>query len=384
MTARTPDILAPARGPRRSPRRPHATPESIVVAACLVAAWLVSAPPAPAGPVRVFIMAGQSNMQGKGRVETGVGNEEGAIGSLRYLVDTDPATYGHLVNPDETWVERSDVWIQYNTEQSPTTRPDILKRGNLSPEYGNLADPHVTYGWQFGPELAFGHTVGDAFDDQVLILKQAWGGKSLAVDFRPPSSGGTTGAYYTKMIDNVTDALANIGTSFPAYAGQGYRLEGFAWHQGWNDRGNNAYVAEYEANLANLIRDVRTEFSAPDLPFVIANSGMDPTASRTLAIIAEQEGVADPAAYPEFVDNVAVIDTRGFWRASADSPLPSQPEHWYQNAESYYLIGEGLGTTMTSIVPEPASAAVAAPAAIGLLAAAWLRRRAAAARSRSA
>lgn len=374
------DTLIPARGRRaacpRCHRRTAAAPGAGLVAACLAGAWLAAAPPAAAGPVRVFIMAGQSNMQGKGRVENGVDNVPGALGSLRYLVDNDPATYGHLVNADETWVERSDVWIQYNTEQSPTTRPNILKRGNLSPEYGNLADPHPTYGWQFGPELAFGHAVGDAYDDQVLILKQAWGGKSLAVDFRPPSSGGTTGTYYTKMIDNVTNALANIGTSFPAYAGQGWRLEGFAWHQGWNDRVNDAYLAEYEANLANLIRDVRTDLSAPNLPFVIANSGMDPLASRTLAIIAAQGAVTDPVAYPEFVGNVALIDTRDFWREAAVSPLPDQPEHWYQNAESYYLVGAGLGTAMITTVPEPAAGIAAATAVIlTLVAAGWRRLR---------
>jgi alpha-galactosidase len=45
-----------------------------------------------------------------------------------------------------------------------------------------------------GPELGFGWSVGDAFNtdgtnDKVLLVKIAWGGKSLEVDFRPPSSG---------------------------------------------------------------------------------------------------------------------------------------------------------------------------------------------------
>ncbi|MGM0515595.1 MAG: LytS/YhcK type 5TM receptor domain-containing protein, partial [Pseudomonadota bacterium] len=39
-------------------------------------------------------------------------------------------------------------------------------------------------------------------------------------------------------------------------------------------------VAEYEFNLTNLINDVRAEFNVPDLPFVIANSGMDNDARR--------------------------------------------------------------------------------------------------------
>jgi hypothetical protein len=64
--------------------------------------------------------------------------------------------------------------------------------------------------------------------------------RSLVDNDPAPSSGGTTGAYYTKMLTNVNDVLDNLGTYFPGYANQGWRLEGFAWHQGWNDRVNAA------------------------------------------------------------------------------------------------------------------------------------------------
>ncbi len=40
-----------------------------------------------------------------------------------------------------------------------------------------------------GPELGFGWVMGDVLDEPVLLIKCAWGGKSLAVDFRPPSAG---------------------------------------------------------------------------------------------------------------------------------------------------------------------------------------------------
>lgn len=339
----------------------------------LLALALVAAVPlaADAGPLRVFIMAGQSNMQGKGRVENGLGNEPGAIGSLRYLVDNDPANYGHLVGSSGSWAVRSDVWVQYNTEQSPTTRPNIIKRGDLSVEFGNLAEPHATYGWQFGPELGFGYAVGDAYEDQVLLIKEAWGGKSLAVDFRPPSSLGATGTYYTKMMDNVTDVLLNLGTYFPGYKNQGWQLEGFAWHQGWNDRVNATYRAEYEANLANLIRDVRIDLNAPNLPFVIANTGMDPTGTNAQSLIAAQGAVVDPLKYPEFLGNVSVVDTQGFWRVAAVSPI-NEGYHWNHNAESQYLIGDGLGTTMLAIVPEPVGLPAAGLALAALLG--WRRR----------
>ena len=71
------------------------------------------------------------------------------------------------------------------------------------------------------------HIVGDQFTEQVLLVKTAWGGKSLYKDFRPPSSGGEVGPYYTKMIAEVREALADLKTDFPTYADQGYELAGF-------------------------------------------------------------------------------------------------------------------------------------------------------------
>jgi hypothetical protein len=41
----------------------------------------------------------------------------------------------------------------------------------------------------FGPEYAFGIMIERALDQPILIIKAAWGGKSLHYDFRPPSAG---------------------------------------------------------------------------------------------------------------------------------------------------------------------------------------------------
>ena len=45
--------------------------------------------------------------------------------------------------------------------------------------------------------------MGDALKEQVLIIKTAWGGKTLGGDFRPPTSAkksGAVGHYYQQMI----------------------------------------------------------------------------------------------------------------------------------------------------------------------------------------
>ena len=130
---------------------------------------------AGSSPVKIFIMAGQSTMVGHGNMSP-VTTE----GTLEYVVANDPdGDYQFLVDDVGTWVERDDVWI--------TTQSDL--RGGLTVGYGSGSTT-------VGPEIGFGHHVGDLYESQVLIVKAAWGGKSLAVDFRPPRSGGTTGPYY--------------------------------------------------------------------------------------------------------------------------------------------------------------------------------------------
>jgi len=57
-----------------------------------------------------------------------------------------------------------------------------LAAGPLSTGYG--ARPTA-----FGPEYAFGLMLEKQLDQPILIIKTAWGGKSLHYDFRPPSAG---------------------------------------------------------------------------------------------------------------------------------------------------------------------------------------------------
>src|SRR5437763_1465185 len=83
------------------------------------------------------------------------------------------------------------------------------------------------------------------------------------------------GASYRAMLDEVHTTLVDLKSHFPDYAGQGYELAGFIWFQGWNDMINTDYTAEYTANLAHFIRDVRKDFKSPKLPFVIGQMGVD-------------------------------------------------------------------------------------------------------------
>ena len=111
---------------------------------------------------------------------------------------------------------------------------------------------------------------------------------------------------------------------------------------------NQAFNDEYETNMAHFIRDVRKDFDAKDLPFVIAETGMsgpDEKHPRALSLMKAQAAVA---AYPEFKGNTAFVGTKAFWRDKDVSPS-GQAYHWNTNAETYYLIGEAMGVAMKSL-----------------------------------
>lgn len=290
-----------------------------------------------AEPVKVFILAGQSNMEGKARLEL-----------LEYQI-TQPETrplFQHLQNEDGSWVEREDVWIKF-----------LDRKGKLTVGFGSPE--------RIGPELAFGNVMGDRLEEQVLLIKTAWGGKSLYRDFRPPSAGlpaeeiltemledarkrnpetdmaeikASFGLYYRKMLEEVRDTLGRLEEHFPAYEGQGYEIAGMVWFQGWNDMIHETYTAEYAENMAHFIRDVRRDLHLPELPFVIGQLGVGgdkptrPDARRD----AFKEAQAAPASLPEFKGNVTVVETDQFWDDEAQAVFD---KGWRENLEEWEKVG---------------------------------------------
>jgi hypothetical protein len=300
-------------------------------------------------PVRVFILASQSNMEGHGFIAAEPGRN-GGKGSLEFLVKN-AATAKHfarLVDAGGHWRARDDVWISY-----------LDRHGPLTVGYGARKE-------MVGPELGFGWVMGDALDAPVLLVKCAWGGKSLAVDFRPPSAGKPpyslgekadvaiahdptiVGKYYREILSLTKAALTNLKNLVPGSDGR-YVLAGFGWHQGWNDRINDQFNAEYESNLTHFISDLRKDLGTPALPFVIAETGMNGPEEkhpRALSLMKAQAAVAER---PEFKGNVAFVGTKTFWRPPEQSPT-GQGYHWNSNAESYTLIGEAMGEAMKRLL----------------------------------
>ncbi len=276
-------------------------------------------------PVKVFLLAGQSNMEGQGVVamdhpryyNSGKGN------LVNVMKDPKKAhLFKHLKDQNGRWVVRDDVKITFRD-----------RSGGLTIGYtGYGGSSHI------GPELQFGHVVGDYFSEPVLLIKTAWGGKSLYKDFRPPSSGGTVGPFYKRMIEDIHKALDNMPKNFPDLSGRAYEIAGFVWMQGWNDMCTPEAIPEYDRNLVNLAKDIRAEFNSPRLPIVIGELGNGgPEAKGNMAAFrkAQKKGA-------EQIDNAVFVITHDFWRDPNDSPNVNHGHHWCGNAESYFLIGDAL------------------------------------------
>jgi alpha-galactosidase len=280
------------------------------------------------GPVKVFILAGQSNMEGHGQVRSL--DHLGAHPKYGYLLKK-------LKNADGSWVVREDVTIAWTNKDK--------KSGPLTVGWGYREN-------EIGPELMFGTIMGEKYDQPVLLIKTAWGGKDVYCDFRSPGAGKPTGdeavvlqqqrsdnnnreigLYYRKMISEIKDCLANIKDVVPGYSGQGYEIAGMAWFQGWNDfcewhlqldgkRVGLGLIDSYPHNLAAMFRDLRKDLDAPEMPIVIGEMGVgghemtkradNPDDHEAVAMVKfrkAQKAVADDPS----LKNVTFVPTADFW-----------------------------------------------------------------------
>ena len=273
--------------------------------------------------------------------------------------------FPYLIDKQGNWVSRDDVW--YKGVVTATADKWLSIGCGASPS-------------QIGPELGFGHAVGDLHDEPVLILKASQGNRSLSWDFLPPGSeryeiGDTVyggykdpqpswkkgeepkpgdwyaGKQYDDCFNAAKEVFKNFDGSFPHWKGRGYEIAGFAWFQGHKDTGSEVHAARYEQNLVQLIKTLRKEFEAPDAPFVVATGCGNEGREGTGLIIAEAQLAVDGARgkYPEFKGNVKSVDIRDFWPDSAKSPK-EQGFHYHQNAGTYMQIGEAMGKGMIELL----------------------------------
>jgi alpha-galactosidase len=330
---------------------------AILCAVALIMAF--AAKDAQAKPLKIFIMAGQSNMEGHAEIRT-----------FDYI-GLDPRTapiLKEMRNPDGTPKVCDKVWMSYLTgPYDGSANGEGL--GKLTAGFGARGDQPTRNGGKIGPEFTFGIYMEKELKEPILIIKAAWGGRSLNTEFRPPSAGpyklpkeiqelwdkhpqgahgipkaedrkkwqdekdAATGVFYRMMIEHVQKVTKDIKRVCPEYDEQaGYELAGFVWLQGFNDLvDGTTYPGPdkpgkydlYSDLLAKFIRDVRKDLSAPKMPFVIGVLGVGGERENEVF----RKAMAAPAALPEFQGNVIAVETAPFWDYDIEAAQPKQDEY---------------------------------------------------------
>lgn len=273
--------------------------------------------------LKIYVLAGQSNMEGKGSV---------AVIKNQLKDSSKKGRFHHLTDGDD-WKSRKDVRIHYLGGRGRRT-------GDLTVGYGISQKNSVRL---IGPELGFGWTVGDHYNQPVLIIKTAWGGKSIDRDFRPPSRGlpdsfssqltkaqkrnpklthqdyeQTYGHFFRQMTNEVKQVTSDLKKYVPNYQGEGYEIAGFVWFQGWNDQYAPTSVQDYQENLTAMILDLQKEWNQPNLKIVIGAMGHDGVNQKgKVKQIADAQVAVSADA--RFKDRIHTIRTSKFWDTEAQA-----------------------------------------------------------------
>ena len=305
------------------------------------------------GSIKLFLLAGQSNMEGKGSV---------LVMNHQLTIPEKQGRFARYKNGQQ-WAEREDVSIVYLGNHG-------RRSGRLTVGYGISQKDSRDL---FGPELGFGWTIGDHFDQPIVIVKTAWGGKSLDRDFRPPSRGFPEsmtvqfdqagkrnakltieqyrqgyGHFYREMIAEVQRVLEDPAEYLPDYQNQPIQIAGFVWFQGWNDQYAPTSVEDYQANLVALIQDVRRDLASPNLPVVIGAMGHNGENQQgKIKQIADAQAAAAERA--EWNGTVVTVHAAKYWDKEAEEAFAKywadpktrdvQKWRWYGNDRPYHYLG---------------------------------------------
>ena len=310
-------------------------------------------------PVQVFILLGQSNMLGAGKIK-------GDDGSLEYAVKQ-KNLYSYLVDNEGNWVERKDV-----------RNVRVMGSGTGGMKQFNNEWMSVK-GGRIGPEYGIGHQIGDHTKKPVMILKSCIGNRALGWDLLPPGSDsfehtdtkGVTwihpgykgspekwvkgtepkkikwyaGMQYDGDIARAKKVLSEINKYYPG--AKKYEIAGFFWWQGDRDSRSAALSSRYEKNLVHLIKMLRKDFNAPNAKFVCASLGQTKKgATDGGGKILDAMLAVDSASgkYKEFRGNVASVYTYPLSKGG------SSGGHYNRNAETYMNVGEAMGKVMVNLL----------------------------------
>jgi len=312
-------------------------------------------------PVQVYILLGQSNMLGFGKIEPA--DKEG---SLAHAVK-EKGLYSYLLDDAGKWATRTDV-------------RNVRVMGSGTGGMKKFNNEWMTIGkGKIGPEIGIGHQIGNATDGPVMVLKSCIGNRALGWDLLPPGSEGFeftdskgvdwvhpgykgsperwkkgetpkpikwyAGMQYDGDIARAKQVLSELENYYPG--AKTYEVAGFFWWQGDRDSRSEALASRYETNLVALIKQLRKDFDAPEAKFVCATLGQtskDDTGNGGKLLQAMMAVDGTSGKYPEFKNNVATVYTHPLSKGGASG------SHYGGNAETYMNVGESMGQAMVKLL----------------------------------
>lgn len=262
-------------------------------------------------PLKVFILAGQSNMLGWGDSQK---------------------------LPPELRAGNDRVLMFENGRWQPL-RPN-RKAATNQQKFGMTE-------FSFGPEISFGHQMGKAWPDETIgIIKLAVGGTSI-LTWKPDWSKedanrvgqGRVGSLYERLVAKM-DQAQNV---------RDVEFVGFLWLQGGGDMKNITVAREYLDNLKSLVAAIRRDTGVPDLPFLCGSMRRSEDPDDISDLVATR--VAGPYPAVEYV-------LKAQWTAQTQIPrtrtvilrdIETHPKNVHYNTAGQIEVGRLFATAFLAM-----------------------------------
>jgi len=379
--------------------------KQIIRLALVAAAALTTNPTIAEEPLKIFILAGQSNMVGHARAHT--------IATLYASDNPRDQKLLDLVIQDDAGISEATLEEQLArgrqldelTGGISNDKVKALSEGpekkDLEAKVKKLKDEHEAYkkrvasscvvsdrvyissiadgnkksgklgiGYggsneKIGPEFGFGLSIAKNIDGPILLIKTSWGGKSLNYNFRPPTAGNyelnekektsdkveeikkNAGLNYRMMNEAIQKVLGDLKSYHPDYdAKAGYEIAGFVWFQGYNDQFSPEFRDNYTDNMITFIKDIRQEYNVPQMPFVIGVLGTGMTKEK----VAENQvslGQRKAAKTMGAKNGVASVESYTDYSLYSNNVFQKGwPEHYHEwdtvgSDRPYHYLGSG-------------------------------------------
>ncbi|WP_441286788.1 sialate O-acetylesterase [Sorangium sp. KYC3313] len=315
-----------------------------------LAAFVLSlSAPALAQPVKVFVLAGQSNMVGYG-----VGRQ------LPVELQSQPDVWYDHYNPDAR-------------EGGPYAAATSADWGPLEPK-GEAR--------RYGPEITFGRAIAAAYPEhRIAIVKMAQGGtnlvehwgRGLAPDpevlyksqlyhallgnLDSATYEGDRALRYPEEVTRLDGALARLESE-----GYAYEIAALVWMQGENEAGWSAAFS-YGDTLRGFIAAIRADLGVPGLPVVLGRVSDNLYPANGGPIAAGREANIDAVRAAQVT--VAEEDPRVAWVDTDDFTARAPDDAYHFDSAAYQLLGERFAEAYLALVREEGSSTASSASSAG-------------------